>query len=256
MGMDSVVGALSLKGRNMKNKILIGVGVLLLIVIVLIWRLLVNLDNIVAGVIEDVGSDMLKTKVSVSGVSIDLKAGKVGIAGMIIANPKGYSPANIFEMEEIEVDLDLKSVNKDVLVIETIRIRNPQIAYEGNTSGGSNMQTLLNNIESAPAEDSAPDDGEGLKMIIDRFEFSGGRVKASSEVKPGESMDIKLPAINISGIGRAQGGVTADVVAKQITSELVSRIISAAAKAGVNRVIEEKKKGLMDKLGEKLKGDG
>ena len=90
-----------------------------------------------------------------------------------------------------------------------------------------------------------------MKMIIDRFEFSGGLVKASSEMKPGEVMDIKLPAIKISGIGRAQGGVTADVVAQKIGKELVSEIISAAAKAGVNKALEEKKKGLLDKL----KGD-
>jgi len=50
--------------------------------------------------------------------------------------------------------------------------------------------------------------------------------------------------------------VTADVVVKEITSELVNGIIGAAVKAGVDKAIEEKKKGFMDKLSDKLKGDG
>ncbi len=235
----------------MGKKVLIGVGVIIVLLLVIVWQVGSNLDKIVAGVIEDVGSDVLKTSVSVSGVEIDLKGAKAGIAGMTIANPKGYSRANLFELEGISVDLDIKTVTQDVLVIKAIYIQNPKILFEGNASGGSNMQTLLDNIESGASDGDVAASGEAMKMIIDRFEFSGGLVKASSEMKPGEVMDIKLPAIKISGIGRAQGGVTADVVAQKIGKELVSEIISAAAKAGVNKALEEKKKGLLDKL----KGD-
>lgn len=235
----------------MGKKVLIGVGVIIVLLLVIVWQVGSNLDKIVAGVIEDVGSDVLKTSVSVSGVEIDLKGAKAGIAGMTIANPKGYSRANLFELEGISVDLDIKTVTQDVLVIKAIYIQNPKILFEGNASGGSNMQTLLDNIESGASDGDVAAGGEAMKMIIDRFEFSGGLVKASSEMKPGEVMDIKLPAIKISGIGRAQGGVTADVVAQKIGKELVSEIISAAAKAGVNKALEEKKKGLLDKL----KGD-
>ena len=235
----------------MGKKVLIGVGVIIVVLLVIVWQVGSNLDKIVAGVIEDVGSDVLKTSVSVSGVEIDLKGAKAGIAGMTIANPKGYSRANLFELEGISVDLDIKTVTQDVLVIKAIYIQNPKILFEGNASGGSNMQTLLDNIESGASDGDVAAGGEAMKMIIDRFEFSGGLVKASSEMKPGEVMDIKLPAIKISGIGRAQGGVTADVVAQKIGKELVSEIISAAAKAGVNKALEEKKKGLLDKL----KGD-
>lgn len=235
----------------MGKKVLIGVGVIIVLLLVIVWQVGSNLDKIVAGVIEDVGSDVLKTSVSVSGVEIDLKGAKAGIAGMAIANPKGYSRANLFELEGISVDLDIKTVTQDVLVIKAIYIQNPKILFEGNASGGSNMQTLLDNIESGASDGDVAAGGEAMKMIIDRFEFSGGLVKASSEMKPGEVMDIKLPAIKMSGIGRAQGGVTADVVAEKIGKELVSEIISAAAKAGVNKALEEKKKGLLDKL----KGD-
>lgn len=232
----------------MGKKILIGAGVIVLVLVVIIWQIGSNLDGIVAGVIEDVGSDVLKTDVSVSGVAIDLKEGKAGIGGLTIANPDGYSRANLFEMEGIEVSLDLDSLSKEVLVIQAIRIQDPKIVFEGDADGGSNMQTLLDNIESDSSEGDTSADGEPMKMIIDHFEFSGAHVTATSELKPGETTEIKLPAIKMSGIGRAQGGVTADVVANEIASELVGAIIAAAAREGLNKALEEEKKGFLDRL--------
>jgi len=211
----------------MRKNVLIALGGIFLVLIVFIWQVVANLDSIVAGVIEDVGSDVLKTNVTVSGVAINLKEGKAGIAGVKIANPDGWSGATLLEMEGIEVDLDIESLSQDVLVIESIRIQNPQISYEGDEAGGSNMQTLLNNMEGASGDGSGAADGE-----------------------------VNLPAIKLSGIGRSQGGVTADVVVEKVTRKLVNSIVEAALKAGVDEAIEEKKKGFMDKLGEKLKGDG
>jgi len=211
-----------------------------------------NIDSIVAKVIEDVGSDVLKTEVRVSGVSISLSEGKVGIAGLTIANPDGYSNANLFEMEAIEVTLDIASLSQDVLVIKSIRIQNPLIVFEGDADGGSNMQTLLDNMDSGSTSDDSTTGSEETKMIIDLLEFSGGQVKASSELKPGETTDLKLPGIKMKGIGRKQGGVTPDVVAEKVAKELIEEVISAAVKAEVNKAIEEKTKGFFDKL----KGDG
>jgi len=218
----------------MNKKVLVVVGGVVLVLVVLIWQVFANLDSIVAGVVEDVGSDVLKTEVSVSGMEINLKEGKVGIAGLTIANPDGYSSANLFEMEGIEVELDLKSLSEDVLVIKSIRIHNPLIVFEGDETGGSNMQTLLDNMESG-LSDGENTGSEEIKIIIDRFEFSGGLVKASSPAKPGEVQDIKLPAIKMSGIGRKEGGVTPDVAVEKVTKKLLEAVIGAAAKAGVRR---------------------
>lgn len=234
------------------KKSLIVVGVIVLVLAVIIWQVAANLDGIVEGVIEDTGSEVLKTDVSVSGVAIDLKAGTAAIAGLTIANPDGYSPANLFEMHGIEVGLDLGSIGKDVLVINSIVIRDPKVNYEGDKTGGSNMQTLLNNIGSGSEEETTSEEGEGTKLIINRFEFTGGKVKATSKLKPDEEVDLELPAVKMSNIGKAQGGVTADVIAEEIANELVGAVIQAAAKSSVSKVIEEKTKGFLDKL----KGDG
>ncbi len=232
----------------MKKNILIILGIVVLVLAILVWRVAANLDGIVADTIENVGSDVLKTKVSVSGVSIDLKAGKAVIAGLTVANPEGWSRANLFELAGIGVDLDLASMSQDVLVIESIKVENPKVVLEGNANGGSNMQTLLNNIDSGPSDSASGAPGEQTKMVIESFVFSGGHVKASTALKPGEVMEIDLPTVKITGIGSTQGGVTADVVAKEITGKLVTAVIKSAAKEGLNKVIEKKAKGLWDKI--------
>ena len=109
---------------------------------------------------------------------------------------------------------------------------------------------LLDNLDSGPSEgnSSGKSESEATRMIIERFEFSGGQVKASTALKPGETVDIDLPPIEMSGIGTAEGGVTADVAATQISKKLVKTVIREAAKNSLNKVIEKKTKGLLDKI--------
>lgn len=164
----------------MKSKILwIGLAVVL-VVVILVTRVISNLDGIVAGIIEHVGSDVLKTDVSVSGVKIDLGEGQAAIGGLEIANPPGFSRANIFEMDGIAVGLNLESLSEDVLVIEAIVIKNPRISLELDADGKSNLDALMANIESGPQEVPAEDTGEGARMIIDHFDFSGATVKVTA----------------------------------------------------------------------------
>jgi len=232
----------------MKKKVLIVIGGLVLILVVFVWQVIANLDNIVAGVIEDSGSTALQTKVRVSDVSIDLKAAKAGIGGLTIANPAGYSSADLIDMEGINVDLDLQSIGKDVLVIESIIIRNPKISFEVDDKGNSNMQTLMDNIEKAMGEGDSATAGSETKLIIKHLEFTGGVVTATTPANPDKPTQVKLPAIRMSNIGSEQGGVTADVAAKQIATRLANKVINAAAKASVEKLIEKKASRFLDKL--------
>lgn len=238
----------------MLKNILIAIFAVLLLVALVMYKLYIDLDSIVAGVIEDVGSDVLKTDVRVTNVSIDLRAGRAVISGMTIANPEGYSSAKVFELNHVAVDLDLKSLGEDVLVIEMVSVGNPRINFEGDAEGGSNVQTLMDNIKSgSSAKSTSADSGaksgtEETKMIINSFKLTGAEVRAETELKPGEPVDIELPTIKMSGIGKAQGGVTADVVAKEIASEMIGATLKAVAKAGIKKTIEKEKQGFLDRL--------
>jgi uncharacterized protein involved in outer membrane biogenesis len=221
--------------------------VLVAIVALMTWRVVANLDAIVAGLIEDSGSEVLKTQVSVNGVSIDLAESKAAIGGLTVANPQGFSRGNVFDLNGISIDIQLSSLNKDVIVIETIRISELTIAIETNERGQSNLDALNENIETGAGEhEHVTGDSKPLKLIIDRLEFSGGTATVTA-AGVDEDTRIKIPSFRMSGIGRPSGA-TADTIASTIAAELVNETISAAAQAAINKAIEKKAERLKDKL--------
>jgi uncharacterized protein involved in outer membrane biogenesis len=222
---------------------------------ILIWRVFANLDSIVAGVIEDSGSKALGTSVSVSGVSINLTEARAGISGLTIGNPDGFSRGNLFELDGIEVELNLESLSQDVIVIEDVQIGSTRVSYEILADGSNNVQALLDGIDSGSSE-AAPegDAGPPLKLIIDRLNFSGAEVSISSAMEGVEDQQLSLPGINMTGLGRPNGATTG-AISKAVATELAGAVVEAAARAGVNKALEEEKEKLSDKLMDKLRGD-
>ena len=241
--------------------VLIGVFVIIAVVGIAIWQIFANLDAIVASVIEDVGSEVLQTPVKVKTVKLELKDGKAGISGMTIKNPSGYSDPHVFTMDDIAVDIDVSSLGKNPLVIEEILIRQPRVFAEVNKDGVSNLKTLSKNIEAssnskeAKQEPAATDEsGEELKLIIKKFRFEGGNLKASSALEADKKIDQSLPVISMNNLGADSGGATGQEIASEMMKVLVARTTEAALKAGLDKAVEKEKEKLMDKAGDKIKG--
>jgi len=241
----------------MGKKALIAIVVLVLVLAAVIWKVGANLDGIVGNMIEEVGTDVLKTRVTVSAVSVDLKEGKAVISGLTVANPPGYSASNLLEVATVEVDLAFNSLPGSALNIQAVDIRNPVIVYEGEASGGSNIQTVLDNLEDDASANSGTNSTQGgtnqaaaddFKLIIDSLTFNGGRVTASSALKPGEVIEFELSDIRMKDIGRAEGGVTTDAVAEMVFRKLLRQTVRAAAKSELNNILEEKAKDVLGRL--------
>ena len=77
-----------------------------------------NMDRLARESFEEGGFELLGTQVNLDKVSITLLAGKARFSGLRIGNPEGYSSAAALNFGLIEVDIDLGSLNEDVLVIE------------------------------------------------------------------------------------------------------------------------------------------
>jgi len=241
--------------------VLIGVAVIVVVIGVAIWQIFANLDAIVAGVIENVGTEVLQTPVKVKTVKLDIKGGKAGISGMTIKNPAGFSDPYVFSMDDIAVDIDVSSLGKNPLVIEEILIRQPKVFAEVNKDGVSNLQTLSKNIEASSSgtedkqEPAATDEsGEELKLIIKKFRFEGGNLKASSQIEPDKKIDQALPVIRMDNLGADTGGATGQEIASEMMKIVVAQATEAAVKAGLDKAIEKEKENLMNKAGDKLKG--
>ena len=124
------------------KKILIGISAIVVIAAVLaVVLFLGNIDKIVKGALEDVGSELLGVPVKVASVKIELKNGSGQITGLTIANPTGYSAPNALEMEMIRFGFNLGSLGKQPIVVDELNVINPVVQLEVKEDGSLNLKT-------------------------------------------------------------------------------------------------------------------
>jgi len=249
------------------KKVMIGAGVLVVVLGILLWRVYANLDKIVARIIEDTGSEVTQTAVRVGGVELDLLNGKASLSQLSVANPAGYSSAEIFSLELVSVAIDVESVSSNPIVIDEIVVRQPHVAYEINPQGTSNLDVLKKNVQAysasrdtgsesgndAAGQESAGQGGE-IRLIIRKLRFEGGEISATSALRPDKPVKASLPGFTMSDIGKASGGATSEQIAKEILNRLVRQATDAARKAGADRLSSELQEKATEKLGDKVGG--
>lgn len=222
------------------KKILIGMVVIVIVIAAAIYYVLGNLDSIVESAIEKHGSEALKTSVDVGSVSIQLKEGAAQINDLTIDNPKGFDADYLFFMGTTRVQLDVKRISAELIVIKEVLLDGPSVNYELSMKG-SNVDALLKNLESAPSGGSAESssaDSSGPKLIIENFIFSNGEVVATSNVMKEKSLETKLPKIHMTNLGGSSGG-TPEEITKQVVNELLREIAKAARKLDLNSLMNE-----------------
>jgi hypothetical protein len=252
-------------GEGEMKKVLVGLGVLVVVLGIVLWRVYVNLDKIVAKVIEDVGTEVTQTAVRVGGVDLDLFNGKASLVELTVANPAGYSSPQIFSLELVSVAIDVNSVNSNPIIIDEILVKQPRVAYEINGQGTSNLDILKKNVESYSAarktgkdtaneEQESPVQAEETRLIIRKLHFDGGELNAGSALRPDQSINARLPAFTMENIGQASGGASSEQIAKEVLNRLVRQAADAASKAGVDKLTGELKEKTREKLGDKVGG--
>ncbi len=250
------------------KKVLIVLGILVVVVGILLWRVYANLDKIVAKVIEDVGTEVTQTAVRVGGVELDLLNGKAGLMQLSVANPAGFSSPHIFSLELISVAIDVESVSSNPIIVDEIVVKQPRVAYEMNTQGTSNLDVLKKNVSAysasrdnagggaakqEPGQEPAGQDEE-IKLIIRKLHFDGGELNASSALRPDKPVKAALPAFTMNNIGQSSGGATSEQIAQEVLDRLVRQATDAAKKAGMDRLADELQDKASEKLGDKVGG--
>jgi hypothetical protein len=234
-----------------KRGILIAVVVLLLLVAGGLYYLAANLNGIIGGLIESQGSAATQTAVRVSGVDIRPRDASAGISGLSVANPEGFQ-GNAIELGGFSIKLDAGSLTQDTIIISDIMVSEARInvLQQGTRN---NLQELLGNLQQLQSDDSTPaEEGDGKKIIINRFTLEG--VSASVSIPELDEMrDVTLPTIVVRDIGRASNGATGAQVAQQILRPVLEKAIASAATQAVK---DEATRKIGDAVGGFLKGIG
>ena len=226
------------------KKLLIGLAVVVVVVVGGVVYFASNIDSIIKTAVEDVGSEATKTKVTLNEVKLSITSGEGALRGFRMTNPAGFKTAEAMRFGEVSVKVDTDSVTKDVIVIKEVVIAAPQITYEL-AGGGSNIQTIQKNVDAfaksmgaggggqQPAEKS---DG-GKKVIIEHLYVRDGKIGVSAAFLAGKQMNVPLPNIHMTDIGKKKGGASPAEVADQLLSKISQAATGAVSGLGLDKMM-------------------
>lgn len=220
------------------KRIVVGLVVALLLVGgAAVWWLASSLDGLVEEAIEQVGSELLGTSVSVAGVSIDLAGGAGSIRGLEIANPRGegtaFTRTPAVSVRTIALDLDLSSIGATPLVVTQVVLAEPIVNAEVRGTK-LNLDVLRRNVSRTSGTDveapaAADESGAPLRLRIGRFQFEKGSLRLDTGEEDEEPREVILPSFSMQGVGGA-AGAEPGVLGKAILERLLAHVAAAAAR--------------------------
>jgi len=195
------------------------------------------LDSAVKRGVETVGPKLTKTDVKLDGVNISLISGSGNLKGLVIGNPEGYKTPHAINVRNASLALKPGTVFSDKLVITSINVESPEIAFEGSIKGfgiKDNLQQILDNVTGSTSgskgtnvsvSGATPKEEKkaNKKLEVDDFQITGAKLDASLE---GKSLALTLPTIHLSNLGTGPDGITV----AELTKKVIAAIKDAAEK--------------------------
>jgi len=206
------------------KKVLIALAVIVVLVIGGAFLLFSNLDKLVETGIEKAGTETLGTPVEVGRVELALSAGSASIYDFSIANPPGFTNADMVSFDELSVVINLQNTSSEQIHISSVVARNPHVRYES-SDGTSNVDTVSARFENGEAEAVAESETSTVNLIIDSILIEDINGILQSGLLP-EPVEVSLGDINLSGLEGSP-----DELANQIMAPVLSQIGAVAAQS-------------------------
>jgi len=226
----------------MKKILLSVLALLVVLVISAVGYLYLSLNTLVKKTVETVGPRITKTDVRLSSANISPFSGSGSLNGFVIGNPEGFGKGPALRFGSIQVKVDKATLLKEVIAVDSVIIRNPDILLEG-TLRGNNLGKLLQNIKSSSSKSSGEKASakDSKKFVVKEVVISGIKIRlAASALDQKVEQSIPLSEIRLQNIGSDGSGVSASELATQILTPLlqsaVTEGVNALAKQGLREL--------------------
>ena len=224
----------------------------LVVVVGAIVYLVTSLDGIVKRQIEQHGSRLTGTRVSLEGVEIDLVAGSGTIRGLRVANPEGFSSGDAIRLQTIALAIDLGSLGSQPLRIEQIEIGEVDVRLEVDERGRSNIDALRRHAADSGSDTTSSKAGEAeadeaTRIAIGRLEFAGGQIVTQGIHTQGKERNVAFPGLSLRNLGGPNGeppGAIGQEVFVAFASRVVRSVATREARDALGDAAEKAAKGL------------
>jgi hypothetical protein len=162
------------------------------------------LDRLIASAIEKGGSAATGVPTRVSGVDAGFFQGHLGIAGLALDNPAGFSTRKFLSCEELRAEWDNGTILSDSIHVKTLRVRGLRLELERNGSG-FNYQRILDALHTQPATEQPPAPSQtapARQLVIDSIVLEDLRCGLTLEGVPlvDGRKELKLPSLELKGL--------------------------------------------------------
>lgn len=213
------------------------IGILALLVL-LVAGLTIFGGAMAKGTVNGSGPALLGVPVALEKALFRPFAGKITLTKLHVGNPKGFKTPALFDLGEVDIELDVVSLFKDTIVIRKISVVAPHITYERgllDSNFGALTKQLQGETEKKPAEESADSKAQqkgGKKVVIDELIVTDPVLNMSVTAAGGHYVPVKLGKVELKDIGKESGGVTIADAIKIIFSVIASNVENAVLGAG------------------------
>ena len=237
-----------------------------------------NLDGFIKDYMMDYGSKMTQTYVEIDSVATDLYKGEILINRLGIENPNGFSNSEAFETEKILITVNKDTWDKDIIEIDLVLIKNPEIIYEYNGKK-TNFNILKENIESYIKLTSTKDVKTTIKNVtkladnelaktnqtrsktvnkdaiekrkktffIKELKIVDLEIKARVSSIKKDFLNKKIPLIAIKDIGSKTKGASPEIILEQVILKIDDNLetvfdfksLKTDIRKNVNKIIEK-----------------
>jgi len=241
------------------------VRILILVVLLVVVALgagVFFLGSIVKKGVEKVGPSVTKVSVKLDSAIISVFGGSGELKGFVVGNPDGFKSPEAMKVGTMSLKLSPMSIFGDKVVIQSIKVLEPEITLEAGLTG-SNLGKLLDNmggdkpaVEKPTGEAKPPSGAKGAqrKLQVDEIVITGAKVHATAPIIG--SYTQVVPEIKIANLGQGPDGITAAELSRRVMSVVLEAATKAAAEGlskgkGVDGTTDALKKGVGDFLKKK-----
>lgn len=198
--------------------------------VIIVLVLLFSINSIVKSGIEEIGTEMTGTAVTVDHVLISPFSGKGKISGFRVANPDDYSRDYAIEVEDFSIELDIFSLFTNEIVVHEIIINSPSIFVEQKLPG-NNINTILRHLRDIDTRETTDAD-----MIIEYFLMTDGVADLYTEIGGERSARVEISSVELYDLGRGGGRNAVEDVIKEIAEKVGEEALKAAARSGGEQI--------------------
>ncbi|MCP8898708.1 AsmA family protein [Gilvimarinus xylanilyticus] len=227
--------------------------IILLVLVLLIgggiYYLVKNLDTIVAGGIERIGTEVLQTEVSLDSANFELKKGRGELHGLSIANLEGFNEPYLFQLEQIALQVEPASLREPVIVIDEIMVDGLQLTVEDKGIAQTNMQELMQRLNKGGSSSSSQDStGAEPRFMVEKLSFTDISMDLISPQY--ENQNVTLSDFSRTNLGDRETGLTAKELVRAIVQPVIDKARDRAEEEIRSRAQDAAQKAIEENLSE------